>query len=77
MAKKGVSVDLLCYFFDNKTSRKGCKGILVDVGAENGSRYNTRLRCRACSRVVNISKQELEQIIDEVRENSRQASTKD
>ncbi len=68
MARKHVNVDLLCYFFDEKKFPRGCRGIVDEVGGALDSRYKTRVRCRKCTRVVELEKVDLDEMRKEVAE---------
>ena len=62
MTEKVITCYLICSTFPNPNGRH-CKGPLIDVGPEGGKKYDTRLRCKRCNRVVTIQKAKLENIL--------------
>lgn len=78
--KMSGKVYLWCTDFRHPNkSDNDCSGELINVGGENGSIIETRLRCNnnKCQRVVTISVAELASLIEQIRQRRYQKSTKD
>lgn len=75
-------IQLYCIGFNhpNKPDNK-CPGELIDVGGEVASSTNTRTRLRCnnnkCQRVIDITIAELASIIERLRQERYQKSTRD
>ena len=79
MAKRSVvEISLFCTdFYNPNPGGRNCPGKLNDVGPEGGRRYDTRLKCMKCQRIIEISRKELADRLDRAREEAFQPSRRD